>query len=128
MTVPFIGVIPQALPLHAAVFSARDDSLADTKAAEDRAQELVGAEGARDLAKRDMRSAKLLRHEFERRIAGQSMVLRCAKVGSRTLQGRDMASASHEESFGLRLPAGTDQELGSQVTETFACHGGNDHC
>jgi hypothetical protein len=68
-----LGHIPGPFVTPPDRFDRSPRSLADAKPAEDRAEQIVGREGARDFAKRFVRSAQFLGDELERRVAGSGM-------------------------------------------------------
>jgi len=74
---PFIGVM---LPLVGALAALRPVLLADTKTAEDLAEQIVGRERAGDLAERVVREAQFFGEEIERRIGLRRVRLRAGEV------------------------------------------------
>ena len=89
-------------------------SLADAKAPEYFAEQVVGAELTGDLTERLVRKAQLFGEQLER---GERLVQHALgepDVRLRSLQCVDMARAGNEHAFGLRLPAGQSEQARAQ--------------
>ena len=86
--------------------------LADAEAAEYFAQQIVGREFARDLAKRFMREPQFLSEQFQRDMIKMS----CCGINVRKRRAKrsDMAFACHETTF---LPVVESDSVGNGIGE-----------
>ena len=95
-------------------------SLADAKAPEDLAQQVVRGEGAGDLAQALVRQPQLLGQQLERGVALRDVAACQRQVLSRPPQGVHMARAGDEAAFGCRLPARELEQRAAQRVQALA--------